>query len=665
MNAYNLFLLAINVYLAGGLLTLASYGNSKLAIRINGWFGVIASVLAFISSILVLTGQHFSLIMNGPFPFTEFVLEADALSGFFVLVISLIAAAASLYSISYLKEYEDKNPGLLGFITSIFIVSMLLVVTAGNAFYFLIFWEVMTLSSYFLVIYDRKQTSLKAGFLYFLVAHAGACLIMVAFFIFFAAAGNFDFSAFRAADLTPHLRTIIFVLALIGFAAKAGAVPLHFWLPGAHSSAPSHISALLSGVMIKTAVYGIIRVSFDLLGPGSLWWGVVVLALGAISAFLGISYALAQQDLKRLLAYSSVENIGLILMGVGLGLCGYALQQPVLAIVGLLSALYHIINHASFKGLLFLGAGSVLYSTHTRNMEKLGGLVHLMPVTAVLFFTGAMCISALPPLNGFVSEWFIYQSLLSLGLNGGFTGKLLAPLFAVLLAISGALTAMCFVKAYGITFTGPCRSKEVEHSREVPLSMLAGKALLALSCLLLGIGAPLITPRLAAVSSSIVGGAVSVNAGLSIFPGSTAQGIFSPPLTALLILGTLLLPVLLVISRSSHLPSRVDLSPWACGYSYSSEMACNSRSFAQPLQIILRPIYQARTLRREKKGYFAVRVGHLTQYDDIWKRCFGSPLVRAIQSISKGLQLLHLGNVRLYCSYIILVLVVLLTLISL
>lgn len=665
MNAYRLLLLAINVYLAGGILALASFGNSKLAIRINGWCGVTASVLGFISSVLVLTGQHFSIVASGPFPFTKFVLEVDALAGFFVLVISLVAAAASLYSLSYLEEYRDKNPGLLGLITNIFIVSMLLVVTVGNAFYFLIFWEIMTLSSYFLVVYDRDKASLQAGFLYFLVAHAGACLIMAAFFVFFSATGSFDFSAFRAADLTPHLRTTVFILALIGFATKAGAVPLHFWLPGAHSAAPSHVSALLSGVMIKTAIYGIIRVSFDLLSPGWLWWGLLVLALGTVSAFLGISYALAQHDLKKLLAFSSVENIGIILMGVGLGLCGYALKQPALAIIGLLSALYHVINHASFKGLLFMSAGSVLYSTHTRNMEKLGGLVHLMPVTAILFFTGAVCISALPPLNGFVSEWFVYQSLLTLGLSGGFAGKLLAPLFAILLAMSGALTAMCFVKAYGITFAGPCRSKKAQQSREVPLPMLAGKTLLALACLCLGIGAPLVAPRLAGVGASILGSSVTVGAGLAVFPGSTAQGMLSTPLITLLILGALLLPVLLVFYRGSHLKGRTDSSPWACGYSYSSEMACTARSFAQPLQVIFRQLYQAQTVRKEEQqGYFAMRIAHLVHLDDIWDRFFGRPIVKGIQGISKGLQSLHLGNVRLYCCYIILVLVVLLTVIS-
>lgn len=664
MNAYQLLLLAIGVYLAGGLVALAANRNSKLAIQINGWCGIIASVLGVISSILVLTGQNFSIVAKGPFPFTNFVLELDALAGFFILVISLVAAAVSLYSLSYLQEYEDKNPGLLGFITNAFIVSMLLVVTVGNAFYFLVFWEIMTLSSYFLVVYEHDEASLKAGFLYFLVAHAGACLIMAAFFIFFAATGSFDFAAFRTAELAPHLRTTVFILALIGFAAKAGAVPLHFWLPGAHSAAPSHVSALLSGVMIKTAIYGIIRVTYDLLGQGYLWWGIVVLALGAISAFIGISYALAQHDLKRLLAFSSVENIGIILMGVGLGLCGVALEQPALTVVGLLAALYHVINHACFKGLLFLGAGTVLYSTHTRNMEKLGGLVHLMPVTAILFFTGAVCISALPPLNGFISEWFIYQSLLTLGLDGGFVGKLLAPLFAVLLAMTGALTAMCFVKAYGITFTGPCRSKQAEQAKEVPLPMLAGQTLLTLACLFLGIGAPFVAPRIAGISASLLDTSVNVGSGWAVFPGSAAQGLLSPPLVALLILGALLLPALLVISRSSDLASRVDPSPWACGYGYSSEMVCTARSFAQPLQIILRPLYQMRTLFKEENNYFTVRVSYRVRLDDIWRRWFGQPLIKGIESISKCLQLLHQGNVRLYCCYIILVLVVLLSLIS-
>lgn len=667
MNARELLLLAVFLYLAGGFLALLCNGYGRAAIKITGGTAFLASLAGIASAVLVLGGDRFQVVAPGWFPFTAFVLNMDALAGFFVLVISLIGTAASLYSLSYLEEYAARNPGVLGFLYNTFIASMILVVTAGDAFYFLIFWEVMTLTSYFLVVYEHNQASLKAGFLYFLVAHAGTCLIMASFLLFFAATGSFNFSAFRGCDLTPVLRSCIFILAFIGFAAKAGAVPLHFWLPGAHSAAPSNVSALLSGVMIKTAVYGIIRVTVDLLGPGPIWWGVLVLALGAVSAFLGIAYALAQQDLKKLLAYSSVENIGIILMGVGLGITGLALGKPVLALTGLLAGLYHLINHASFKGLLFMGAGSVLRSTHTRDLEKLGGLARLMPLTALLFLTGAICVSALPPLNGFVSEWFVYQSLFNLGLEGGFTGKLLAPLFAVVLAMTGALTAMCFVKAYGIAFAGPPRSAEAGQAREVPFSMIAGKGVLAISCLILGIGAPAVAPQLAAVAGELIpGGPVAVNTGLAVHSGSAVQGLVSPPLIALLLVGSLLLPLLLAAFVGGGVPAgRTDPSPWACGYGYRAEMSCTSRSFAQPLQVIFRPFYLARTVLKESEGgYFPLRLTYNVQLDDLWEHYLGRPLVKCIQGISSGLQALQMGNVRLYCCYIILVLVILLTVIS-
>ncbi|HHW41738.1 MAG TPA: hydrogenase 4 subunit B [Syntrophomonadaceae bacterium] len=671
MDARGFFSLAVFLYTAGGLLALLFNRAARTANLITGLSACMASISGIISAILVFTtGAGFSINASGWLPLTRFIIDVDQLSAFMVLVICFLAAATSLYSISYLNEYKQKNPGLLGLLYNLFIASMVLVVTVGNALYFLIFWEVMTLVSYFLVIYERDQRSINGGFLYFLVAHAGTSLIMVALLVFSAKTGSFDFSAFRKANLSPVLSSVIFVLAFTGFSAKAGAVPLHFWLPEAHSAAPSNVSSLLSGVMIKTAIYGIIRVCVDFLGAGYWWWGFLVLAVGTVSAVLGVIYALAQHDIKRLLAFHSVENIGIILMGVGTGIIGLATGNPALMTLGLLAGLYHTFNHAVFKGLLFLGAGSVLYRTHTRNFEELGGLARKMPFTALFFLTGAISISALPPLNGFVSEWFTFQSLLSMGVRGGLADKFWGPLFAALLALASALTAMCFVKTYGITFAGPFRTSKAEVAVEVPFSMILGKFLLAIGCLVLGLGAPALAPRIAGMATDLVGSkTVSVATGLTTFAGNPAQGMLSTPLLSVLLAGLLFLPLLIVavFGRSGSHP-RIDPTPWACGYRYEPAMACTARSFAQVMQSIFHPLYTVKTSFKGKKAageYFQTSLVYEVQEDDMWTRYCGRPLARGVLSLSRTLQNLQMGNVRFYCFYIIAVLVILLAVIGL
>lgn len=671
MDARGFFLLAVFLYTAGGLFALLFNKKPRAANLITGLSACIASIFGIASAVMVFTtGSGFDVNAAGWLPFAKFIIEVDWLSAFMVLIICFLAAATSLYSISYLDEYKQKGPGLLGLLYNLFIASMVMVVTVGNALYFLIFWEAMTLVSYFLVIYEHDQRSIYGGFLYFLVAHLGTALIMVALLVFFVKTGSFDFSAFRKASLSPVLRSVVFVLGFIGFSAKAGAVPLHFWLPEAHSAAPSNISSLLSGVMIKTAVYGIIRVCVDFLGAGSWWWGFLVLAVGAISAVLGVIYALAQHDIKRLLAFHSVENIGIILMGVGAGIIGLAIGSPVLVALGLLAGLYHTFNHAVFKGLLFLGAGSVLYRAHTRNFEELGGLARKMPLTALFFLIGAISISALPPLNGFVSEWFTFHSLLSMGISGGLADKFWGPFFAALLALASGLTAMCFVKTYGITFAGPFRTKKAEVAREVPFSMILGKALLAIGCLLLGIGAPSLAPGIAGIASDLAGlGGASMSKGLISFAGNPAQGMISPPFLAVLLAGLLFLPLVIVsLWGRSGLRYRIDPTPWACGYRYEPVMACTARSFAQMVQSVFRPLYVINISFRKRGGdeeYFPEKLEYHVHVEDIWSRFLGRPLARGIFDLGKSIRLMQMGNIRLYCLYITAILVVMLIAISL
>src|ERR1039458_1741686 len=346
----------------------------------------------------------------------HFAVRLDALSAFFLLLVSLLGFAISIYSLGYAKGFFGrKNVGVLGAFFNLLVLATTLVVVADNVWLFLMGWELMALTAYCLVSFEHEESETRrAGVLYFIMSHLDAGCIILGFALLFQASGDYSFASLHdiGAQMAPGKRDAAFLLFLVGFGIKAGIVPFHICLPAAHPVAPSNVSAFMSGVLIKTGIYGFIRVGFDFLGTPPLWWGVTVLTVGTVSAVLGVLYALMEHDLKRLLAYHSIENIGIILMGLGAALMFRHTGHPLLATLGLIAGLYHTINHASFKGLLFLGAGAVLHATGTRNMEELGGLIKRMPQTAFFFLVGAVAISALPPLNGFVSEWLTYQALL-------------------------------------------------------------------------------------------------------------------------------------------------------------------------------------------------------------------------------------------------------------
>ena len=357
----NLLITTLLIYVVGAFISLAVRRNEQLSINISGVTGVLAGVLGIVACIPVLISSDTVVdVFKTPFEFASFSIRIYGLAAFMVCVISLLVIVTALYSFSYVKEYKGKGAGSMGFFMNLFIASMVALVTSDNAFYFLVFFEMMSLASYFLVLTEQDDNAVNAGLLYFFIAHAGSVLIMIAFFIFYCYAGSFEFSAFRQTTLPAPLAFTAFILAFLGFGAKAGMIPLHSWLPKAHPAAPSHASAMMSGVMVKIGIFGIIKVGVDLLGSTNVWYGVIVLGFGAVSSVLGVLYALAEHDIKKLLAYHTVENIGIIMMGVGVGMIGIATHHPVLATVGLLGGLYHLLNHAVFKGLLFLGAGSVM-----------------------------------------------------------------------------------------------------------------------------------------------------------------------------------------------------------------------------------------------------------------------------------------------------------------
>lgn len=663
----NIFVISMILSVVGAILAIVTGRSESTSKALGSIFGIAASACALWAGGLGVFSSLGAIVLATPFSFAEFTIMINPLSGLLLIVINLLALVAWIYGLGYLKEYTGKGIGVICFFMNLFIVSMNLVITVDNAFWFLVFFEIMSLTSYFLVIVDQDEKSTKGGFLYLIMAHIGFLMIMIAFFVMASVTGSLDFASFRATDFGVPLASLVFILAFLGFGCKAGMIPFHSWLPQAHPAAPSHVSALMSGGMIKIGIFGIVKVGLDLLAQSGceLWWGIVVLLIGAISSVLGVVYALAEHDIKRLLAYHSVENIGIILLGVGIAFIGVALNQPVIAGLGLMAGLYHLVNHAMFKGLLFLGAGSVLFSTHTRDMEKMGGLVRAMPVTAMCFLIGSLAISAIPPLNGFVSEWFTYQSMFTAAFTGDAIIKIVVALAAVSLAMTGALAVTCFVKAYGVTFLGAPRSDAARKAVEVPASMKVGMVVLAAVCICLGIGAPWVAPVMQNIAESILmvpGGAVV--SGLDIINPSLG-GVVSTPLLAVLLIALTALPLILRAAFGKG-GKAFDRDPWACGYLPDAHMPMNATSFGASVNMFLRPLYSMRSaLAAQSSKFVALFNGTVKGADKA--QGFGDTYVvdtiaAFVDWLSLKVQRIEGGNFRVYITYIVVALVVFLIL---
>jgi hydrogenase-4 component B len=576
------------LFLLGAAAGLLLQKQPWLANRLNSGFALLGSLVGVVAAIK-------ALAQDAPIDGQLWLLGSvhlDMLAALMLLVITLVGLAVSLYSFAYIREYQGKGDVAIGALMNLFLFAMVGMVLADNALGFLLCYELVTLTTYWLV--KTNPDAAKQSRLYLVMNHIGMALVLVAFWLLCRESGSLEFAALREHHLAGGLASLVFLLSFCGFGLRAGFVPLHGWLPVAEPIAPSHISALMSGVMVKLGLFGILRVSIDFLGASQLWWGYMVLIFGACSAVLGVLFALAEHDLKRLLAYHTVENIGIILMGMGIGMIGIANQQPALVVLGLLGALYHLLNHAIFKSLLFMGTGSVMFRLHTRDMDKMGGLAKLMPWTALAFLIGAMAISALPPLNGFVSEWFIYQALLSMTKLGT---SVVAPLAVVMLAVTGAMAVMCFVKVYGICFCGAPRSEKASQAREVPNAMVAGTLLLAAVCLVLGLGAPWIAPYVSGYGQALVSshlmGQMSVATGATLLPLDSSQAILSPPIIAITLLGLFLIPLLVVaIFKGPKLGRRHAGTPWACGYAYEERMSLTSGGVTHTLRQLCAPLYR-------------------------------------------------------------------------
>ncbi len=588
------------------------------------------------------------------------VLIFDPLALFFLAVILLVSLPSAVYSLGYLKgEYSLKKKTLNWFLLSLFTLSMALVVSVGNAFVFLIAWEIMSLASYFLVIFDTThEKSIQAGMIYIIMTHIGTAFLIAAFMLIYKFSHSFDFMAMKSAclSLPAATKNIIFLLFLAGFGTKAGIVPLHIWLPYAHPQAPSHVSSIMSGVMIKTAIYGIIRFVIFILGADTYWWGALVLILATITCLAGIIYALMDRDIKRLLAYSSIENIGIILLGVGLAMLALGLNLPFLAVLALIAGLYHLINHAVFKGLLFLCAGSIYKSTGTRDMEKLGGLIKSMPQTAFYFLLASAAISALPPLNGFVSEWLTLQAFFLGALNSSGGIKLFLAVCACSLVLTGGLAAACFVKAFGITFLAQPRSGYAQKAKEAPLSMKIGMFFLAVPVIIFGLAAVPMVKLLAKVAASATGIDISSmvftlnNYTLSPQPGK--GGALSTPLLALALV---ILAAAAFTAYKLFAKKEKIYQTWDCGYyKFNSRNEYTATAFSKPFRIafsfFLLPFRKTEKIR--ESFYHVKTFAYATYTTPVFKKYIYVPLVALIFKSAKSMRKIQPGSIHLYLAYI-------------
>jgi len=617
----------------------------------------VAGLLACVAGFIGLISGGGSIVLPFGLPWLPMHLRLDALGSFFILVIGSLVLPVAVYSQGYLRHEKRLTP--LAIFLPLFVLGMMGVVLSDDAFAFMLFWELMSVSSYFLVTHEHQNVeNRKAGFIYLLMAHMAGLLIMGSFAVLYAASGSFEFSVMREATVSPLWASVAFLLAGFGFGTKAGVVPMHGWLPDAHPVAPSNVSALMSGIMLKVAIFGFIRITWDLMGSGDFqwWWGALVLAAGSSSAVSGVLMALQQHDLKRLLAYHSIENIGIILIGLGLGMLLAQAGHPVLAALGLVGALYHTINHALFKGLLFLGAGAVLHSTGTRNMEIMGGLIHRMPWTAALFLVACVSISALPPFNGFVSEWLIFQTALMAPQLDGTLLTAIVPFSAAMLALAGALAATCFVKVFGVVFLGHARSDVASNAKEVDGWMKLGMLIPAVLCLLLGVLPALFLPIFDQVPQALLHASLFTSAEhqswLWLTPVDAAHASYSAPIA---LMGILILGGLIFWWLHPKGPTLRRSKMWSCGNPHThARMQYNATSFSQPLRRIFTDIYQPEAhehAERHQHKLITTRVKYVVHVSDMAVQHLYHPIGQFTLWIAKRIRHEHQRDIHAYLAY--------------
>jgi formate hydrogenlyase subunit 3/multisubunit Na+/H+ antiporter MnhD subunit len=628
--------------------------NSRVITRYIFPAGALGALVLAAGALSSLGGAVSAAVLPLGLPDLPFHLRLDSLSAFFMLLLGAAAVGISLYSAGYYRAMEGGTLGLLCFEYHIFLAAMAMVFVADDAYLFMVAWETMALSSYLLITTDHKVPEIRrAGFLYLIISHVGAIAILMCFGVMQGGQhGDYTFATMRESHLTAFWASVTFLLALFGFGAKAGIVPFHVWLPEAHPAAPSPIAAMESGIMLKTAIYGILRVSFDLLDMQLWWWGMLALTLGLVTALFGILFAAVQTDMKRLLAYSSIENIGIIVSGIGLAIIFHSFNKDALAALALTATLYHSLNHAFMKGVLFLGTGSVLHATGERNLGKLGGLIHRMPNLALLVLIGTLAIAGLPPLNGFISEWLLLQAfLLSPGLPYSYLNMLI-PLAAAALALSAALTGYVMVKFYGVIFLGqPREEKLATQAKDIGIWERLGLTWLALGCILLGVFPVFFILHIDFVIQMLVGqtlGSTAAQTGwMWLTPIQPERASYNPlVLFVIIVIGVLF--TIYMVKKFYH--GRLRRGPaWDCGYpGQTARMQDSAEGFGQPIRQIFEMFFG---ITREVPSAFDKKPHYRSETRDLlWDRVY-LPIARLIERLSALIGKLQHGRIHIYLLY--------------
>jgi formate hydrogenlyase subunit 3/multisubunit Na+/H+ antiporter MnhD subunit len=659
LNSLDAALGLILVWVGLGLAGLLAPSNIRFVSRVLFPIGALTGLALAVVALPALLEPATARVLPLGLPGLPFHARLDALSAFFLLLLGTVSAGVSLFACGYFRKGEGTPPGVQGLYYHLFLASMALVLLADDAYFFMVCWESMALSSYFLVISDHRHAEIRrAGYLYLLMAHLGAISILLCFGILQGGSGDYSFQAMRELAPSAGWASTAFLLALAGFGGKAGILPLHAWLPEAHPAAPSPVSALMSGLMLKVAVYGVLRVTLDLIGFPLWWWGVVALAAGMLTALYGAIYAAVQTDMKRLLAYSSIENVGLIFAGFGLTLLFRGFAMNTLAALALTATLYHCLNHACFKSLLFLATGSVLHSTSERSLGRLGGLIHRMPWVAWTALIGTVAIAGLPPLNGFVSEWLLLQAFLfSPGLPHSYL-NMLVPVAAASIALTTAMSGYVMVKFYGVVFLGQPREPRLSEAHDAGPWERVGLLWLAAACVVLGLVPATVIGMLGPVTQALSGSSIAslARGWLFLAPIGPQRASYSPLLFFVL---TAVLVAMAWLAVRVFYHGRIRRSrAWDCGFpGLNARMQDTAEGFGQPVRRIFEPFFRiehsAPTPQDARPRYREV-VGDL-----IWHRLY-LPLARGLEKLAALVAVLQHGRISVYLMYSFITLLVLL-----
>jgi hydrogenase-4 component B len=658
-------LTGITIWVGIGIVALAVPRSTRFVARVLFPISAVVSLGLALASLHGLFMPPQAVVLRLGLPGLPFHLRMDSLSAYFLVVIGAASAGTSIFSAGYLRKGEGTPPGLQCLQYHLFLASMALVVLADDAYAFMVAWETMALASYFLVIANHRVAAIRrAGYLYLLLAHIGAIAILLCFGVLQANTGDFTFAHLRVQPLSPLWGSIAFVLAVIGFGAKAGIVPLHVWLPEAHPAAPSPVSALMSGVMLKTAVYAMLRIAFDLLHVQIWWWGPLLLALGLLTALFGVVFTTVQTDMKRLLAFSSIDNVGLIFVSMGLALTFRSYGMPMLAALALTATLFHVAAHALFKSLLFLATGSVLHATGERNLGKLGGLIRTMPWVAWLTLVGALAASGLPPLAGFVSEWLLLQTFLfTTNLPTSFL-NMLVPLVAAAVALVAALSGYAMVKFFGVIFLGQPREDKLRHAHDASRLERIGLAWLATGCVALGLFPIPVIDAIDRVTRLLVqyglAATVHANGWLLLAPTSIQRASYSP-LIFLLVMSASIAFTAIAVRILYHGRLR-RAPPWDCGYPYqTARMQDTAEGFGQPIRQIFEPFF---LMRRDLPSPFDARPRYRVVIEDRFWHWIYQPVQQAVERAARLAGRVQQGRISIYLLYSFVTLVVMLFLVG-